>query len=84
MQLAVGAEVAAAVGVVDHVGHVVDAADHHHHVAGDVDQVADLQRGDRRHALVAAVAWGRSGCGCNAGLTAWSLVLRGISTPMLR
>src|SRR3546814_6006808 len=31
-------------------------ADHHHHVAGDVDQVADLQSGCRLHALVAAVA----------------------------
>src|SRR3954469_23159751 len=42
MQFAVGAEVAAAVGVVDHVGHAVDAADEHHHVAGDVDQVAGV------------------------------------------
>src|SRR3546814_20980027 len=31
-------------------------ADHHHHVARDVDQVADLQPGCRLHALVAAVA----------------------------
>src|SRR5690242_10070276 len=34
--LAVGE--AAAAGVVDHVGPAIDAAQHHHHVAGDVDQ----------------------------------------------
>src|SRR3546814_12270460 len=46
----------AAVGVVDDVRHAVVVADHHHHVARDVDQVADLQPGCRLHALVAAVA----------------------------
>ena len=56
MQFAVGTEVAAAVGVVDHPGLAVDAADEHHHVAGDVDQVADVQRRDRSHALRARVA----------------------------
>src|SRR3546814_19031490 len=46
----------AAVGVVDDVRHAVVVADHHHHDARDVDQVADLQPGCRLHALVAAVA----------------------------
>src|SRR3546814_2845459 len=55
-QRAFGSEPAAAVGVVDDVRHAVVVADHHHHVARDVDQVADLQPGGRLHALVAAVA----------------------------
>jgi hypothetical protein len=44
--LAVGTEPAAARRIVDHPGAAVDVADGHHHVAGDVDQVADLQVGD--------------------------------------
>ena len=42
-------------GVVDHVGLAVDLADHHHHVTGDVDQVADLQLAHDSQALGAAV-----------------------------
>jgi hypothetical protein len=41
LQCAVGAEVTAAVGVVDHPGMPSMRPSDHHHVAGDVDQVAD-------------------------------------------
>ncbi|KAG1207859.1 hypothetical protein G6F35_010934 [Rhizopus arrhizus] len=44
--LAVGTEPAAACRIVDDPGAAVDVADGHHHVAGDVDQVAHLQTGD--------------------------------------
>src|SRR6185437_4658912 len=39
---AVGLAVTHAAHVVDHPGLALVLADHHHHVAGDVDQVADL------------------------------------------
>ena len=53
--LAVVVAIADAGGVVDHVGHAVVVPDHHHDVAGDVDEVADLQVAQHREPLLVIV-----------------------------
>ena len=51
VQLAVLAEIAAAVGVVNDPRLAVDRADIHHDVAGDVDEIAHIERSDCGHAF---------------------------------